>query len=202
MKHAFDGFNKGWAMVAIFLILWALPVFQGVAKTTPGFRSSYAGEEKRAIKSLSAKDIADLKTGKGWGLAKAAELNGVPGPAHLLEMSRKIGLSETQVEKIESIYSRMREKVVRLGQLFIELERDLNGHFARGTITDGLLRDLLKKIAEVRMELRYTHLETHLRTPPLLTNHQIVLYRQMRGYTGKTDRARRAADDVPSHGGH
>ena len=47
--------------------------------------SPYAGEEARAIKSLSADDIAELQRGGGRGLAKPAELNGVPGPAHLLD---------------------------------------------------------------------------------------------------------------------
>ena len=45
-------------------------------------KSKYVGEEKREIKSLSETDIEELKNGKGWGLAKAAELNGVPGPVH------------------------------------------------------------------------------------------------------------------------
>ena len=56
-------------------------------------KSKYAGEEKREIKSLSETDIEELKNGKGWGLAKAAELNGLPGPAHLLEMKEEINLS-------------------------------------------------------------------------------------------------------------
>ncbi|MBL4876875.1 MAG: hypothetical protein JKY10_10340, partial [Cohaesibacteraceae bacterium] len=54
--------------------------------------SHYAGEENRAIKSLSNADIAELKRGGGWGLAKAAELNGVPGPSHLLKMKNQVGL--------------------------------------------------------------------------------------------------------------
>ncbi len=46
--------------------------------------SKYSGQEKRTIKSLSPDDIAELERGGGWGLAKAAELNGLPGPAHLI----------------------------------------------------------------------------------------------------------------------
>ena len=41
--------------------------------------SDYSGEEKQAIKSLSADDIAELKRGGGWGLAKAAELKRYTG---------------------------------------------------------------------------------------------------------------------------
>ena len=32
--------------------------------------SAYAGQESRAVKSLSADDINQIKSGKGWGLAK------------------------------------------------------------------------------------------------------------------------------------
>ena len=40
----------------------------------------YAGLEGRAIKALSEQQIADLRAGRGMGLALAAELNGYPGP--------------------------------------------------------------------------------------------------------------------------
>ena len=68
--------------------------------------SKYAGQEGRAIKSLSVDDIAELQRG-GWGLAKAAELNGVPGPAHLLEMKNEVSLTVEQVGSIEVIYADM-----------------------------------------------------------------------------------------------
>ena len=61
---------------------------------TSKYASKYVGQETRKIKSLSADDIAELTKGGGWGLAKAAELNGYPGPAHILEMGSKIGLNE------------------------------------------------------------------------------------------------------------
>ncbi len=51
---------------------------------------TYSGQEKRIIKSLSPDDMAELRREGGWGLAKAAELNGVPGPVHLLEMKEAI----------------------------------------------------------------------------------------------------------------
>lgn len=40
--------------------------------------------QSRAIKSLSDNDIKELRRGGGWGLALAAELKGMPGPADLL----------------------------------------------------------------------------------------------------------------------
>jgi hypothetical protein len=55
-------------------------------------QTPYAGMQSRAIKSLSDNDINELRRGGGWGLALAAELNGMPGPAHLLELKDKIPL--------------------------------------------------------------------------------------------------------------
>ena len=39
------------------------------------------------IKSLSQDDQSALLAGRGMGLARPAELNGYPGPAHVLELA-------------------------------------------------------------------------------------------------------------------
>ncbi|MDN3721981.1 hypothetical protein QW131_29390 [Roseibium salinum] len=59
----------------------------------------YSGLQTRDIKSLSPEDIEELRRGGGWGLALPAELNGLPGPAHLLTLKEEIGLTAEQVEK-------------------------------------------------------------------------------------------------------
>ena len=146
-------------------------------------KSKYAGEEKREIKSLSATDIEELQNGKGWGLAKAAELNGVPGPVHILEMKEEINLSAEQIQAIEDIYEKMKQEAVALGLELIELERELNNHFANRTITNALLHQILQKIAQVHRQLRYVHLSTHLKTPDILKSEQITLYNKLRGYS-------------------
>ena len=64
-------------------------------------QSPYAGMQTRTIKSLSNEQIADLKAGRGMGLALAAELNGYPGPIHLLELSEKLELSADQKTRIK-----------------------------------------------------------------------------------------------------
>ncbi len=145
--------------------------------------SKYAGEEKRSIKSLSPDDIAELKRGGGWGLAKAAELNGVPGPAHLLEMKDKIPLTEDQVMAINKIYMQMKEQAIKQGERLIVLEQELELQFRSGSITPDALRASLTKIANVRMELRFTHLATHLKTPDILSKDQIRKYNELRGYS-------------------
>ena len=82
------------------------------AESPASYRSKYVGQELREIKSLSKEDIKELRAGKGWGLAKAAELNGVPGPIHLLEMKHEIKLTKAQIEKIEKLYNKMKERAI------------------------------------------------------------------------------------------
>jgi len=166
----------------LFLILILIPI-SAFSTVDHSHKSKYAGEEKREIKSLSETDIEELKNGKGWGLAKAAELNGVPGPVHLLEMKEEIDLSAKQIRAIEDIYKKMKQEAIPLGLELIELEMELNNHFANRTISDELLRQILQRIAQVHRQLRYVHLSTHLKTPDILKSEQITLYNKLRGYS-------------------
>src|SRR5258708_15865329 len=70
----------------------------------------YAGYEQRPIKALSAQQISDLRAGRGMGLALAAELNGYPGPTHLLELADKLGLSGAQRDGIRGMFEAMTPK--------------------------------------------------------------------------------------------
>lgn len=147
------------------------------------YKSKYLGEEHRKIKSLAPDDIVELKKGGGWGLAKAAELNGVPGPAHILEMEDKINLTDDQKKKIQHIYNGMKAEAVSLGEQLIHLEEALNNHFSSGTMNQVLLEKLVHEIGSVRSKLRIAHLSTHLQTPKILSSDQIKLYNQLRGYS-------------------
>lgn len=148
--------------------------------------SKYAGQETNAIKSLSPGDIAELKRGGGWGLAKAAELNGVPGPLHLLEMRDDIPLDGAQVAAITKIYDHMKSQAIEKGATLIAREQALEAHFKNRTITDAILRTALQAIADARRDLRYVHLAAHLKTPDILSEDQIKTYNALRGY-GATD---------------
>ena len=169
--------------ITVEVLVLMLTATFAFAETNHSHKSKYAGEEKREIKSLSATDIEELQNGKGWGLAKAAELNGVPGPVHLLEMKEEIDLSAEQIRTIENIFTKMKQEAVPLGLELIELERELNNHFANRTITDELLRQILQGIAQVHRQLRYVHLSAHLNTPDILKSEQITLYNKLRGYS-------------------
>lgn len=169
------------------LALAALAVLPGVALAQHGGHgplSPYAGEEGRDIKSLSAEDIAELRRGGGWSLAKAAELNGVPGPAHLLELKHEIPLNPDQVAALSEIFAAMRTDAIAEGERLIAREQALDDAFRARRVTDDSLRRMLAAIEESRATLRYIHLAAHLATPPLLTERQIGRYIALRGYGG------------------
>ncbi len=185
-------------LITLLVIFSALTSFHVFANTDKHYHSKYAGQEKREIKSLSADDIEQLQQGKGWGLAKAAELNGVPGPIHLLEMQEEIQLTAEQVEHIERLYHEMNAQAIPLGLQLIQLEKELNTAFANGSITEKTLTALLGEIAETTKQLRYVHLATHLETPKILSPEQIHLYNTLRGYNAGTHK-----DHNPTeHHGH
>lgn len=145
--------------------------------------SSYAGQEKRAIKSLSEDDISTLKQGGGWGLAKVGELNGYPGPIHVLEMESEIGLTEEQKVNIQKLYEEMRTEAVTLGEKLIKLEKALSDSFSSKEVNQNTLERDLLALSEVRARLRLAHLKAHLKTPHILTQQQITLYNALRGYS-------------------
>lgn len=169
---------KYWFSGVVFLI-----IFSSSTPAEEGYKSKYVGQEHRKIRSLSPDDIDELKKGSGWGLAKAAELNGFPGPAHILEMKDEIHLTDEQEEKIQKIYHDMKVEAVDLGEQLIRLEMDLNNNFANRTINQSMLEKTVQKIEKVRANLRVVHLSTHLQTPSILTNEQILLYNKLRGYS-------------------
>ncbi|NQV57643.1 MAG: hypothetical protein HQ503_17405 [Rhodospirillales bacterium] len=152
------------------------------AETQNKHVSPYQGQQKRAIKSLSAKDVEDLSHGRGWGFAKAAELNGMPGPSHLLEMADAIELTSDQRAKIQSLFDGMKAEAVPLGKELVAGEIKLEQMFRGGKLGEDQLRAQLTEIGGVRTRLRHVHLATHLKTPAILSRHQIVTYNRLRGY--------------------
>ena len=172
-----------WRMMTAVAGLTALLPVVAIGQTADDHEPSpYAGEESREIKSLSAEDIAELRRGGGWGLAKVAELNGVPGPAHLLELEDEIRLSPDQVSALREIFERMRQDAIAEGERLIARERILDQAFRNSSITDDDLRRMLAEIEQSRATLRYIHLSAHLATPALLTDDQIERYNAARGY--------------------
>jgi hypothetical protein len=147
-----------------------------------GHATPYAGHETRAVKALSPEQIADLRAGRGMGLALAAELNGYPGPMHVLEHAADLALSDDQAARTRAIEAAMRAEAVALGERLVAEETALDRLFATRAVTPQSLAGALRAIGATTAALREAHLRAHLAVASLLTPEQIAAYDRLRGY--------------------
>jgi Spy/CpxP family protein refolding chaperone len=173
------------------IVLAALSMTAGLADAS----KPYAGQDTRSIKALSADDVAAIEAGRGWGFAKPAELNGIPGPLHVLELTKELGLSADQVANVKAVFEKMRGAAQAAGRAFLRAEQALDAAFSSGKATPADVERLSERAGLARSRLRAVHLKAHLETAPLLTPHQIMLYARLRGYNG-------AATGHQGHQGH
>jgi len=166
---------RNWISAALLLISAAAANAQ-----TP-----YAGMQTRSIKALSEQQVADLSAGRGMGLALAAELNGYPGPVHVLELVDKLNLSADQRASVQRLFDSMKAEALPLGAKLLEQEADLDKQFATHTVTPDSLKASTAAVAATQGALRETHLKYHLSMVAVLSPGQKQRYAELRGYGGQ-----------------
>lgn len=164
--------------LAGLILLLALPT----AAAAQAHPSGYAEGRSTQVKTLSLAEVDQLLAGAGMGMALPAELNGYPGPRHVLELADSLALTPGQRSGVEAIFQRMEEAAKALGARVVEAEKDLDVLFAEGRATPETLAAGLKAAEALRAELRRVHLAAHLETKPLLSVHQVHIYGRLRGY--------------------
>lgn len=174
--------------IALMVALVAIPSLAAAEASRP-----YAGLDARPIKALSEQQVADLRAGRGMGLALAAELNGYPGPVHVIELADKLDLDATQRAKMHALVEAMKAEAIPLGEKLIAQEKSLDDRFSKRDIGEAVLSETLTAIGATQAALRNAHLKYHLEARATLSPRQIALYRQLRGYGG--------AQETGSHGG-
>lgn len=145
-------------------------------------QSPYADQAASDIKALTAEEQSSLLDGKGAGFAKAAELNGYPGPLHVLELATQLDLSAEQLAETRTLFERMRTAARAAGAALVDAERNLDRLYATRSATAESVTDQLSRIEMLRARLRGVHLNAHLEQAAILDGHQILRYAQLRGY--------------------
>lgn len=168
---------------ASFLVLMVLP---GAAAAQQNHdhaaHSQYAGLQQREIKALDSAAVANYLTGAGMGFALAAELNGYPGPLHVLQLADSLALTMSQRAATQEIFERMQRQAVEAGEQIVELERQLDRRFAHRHIDTATLADLTGQISALNGRLRTIHLQAHLAVTAILDEAQVGAYSRLRGY--------------------
>ena len=167
--------------VIAFLLVIASTAALAQHQHAPG-GSPYSGFAQRAIKALSDQQIADLRAGRGMGLALPAELNGYPGPAHVLELASPLHLTDAQRACVQGLFDAMKAETTPLGMRLIEQEAALDRLFAERTITPDALAQATAAIGATQAALRAAHLRYHLTMTDVLTPAQVRHYAVLRGY--------------------
>ncbi len=104
------------------------------ATSTDDDQSPYAGQQTRKYSALSEEDVAALKAGKGavfGGLAKPAELNGYPGPRHVLDLSDELNLIDKQKDETKCLSEEMQSEARILGREYLNVERQIDSGSSR-----------------------------------------------------------------------
>lgn len=122
----------------------------------------------------------DLLAGKGMGMAKAAELNGYPGPKHVLELAGELDLSEVQRDKTQALFDAMQSDARVLRAQLVEAERQLDRLFADHLATTESMQAIVDRIGSLRGTLQARHLASHIAQRALLEDVQVARYVELR----------------------
>ena len=166
----------------------------------PAAAQPSAGPAARGIKALPPERVAELLGGKGAGYALAAELNGYPGPRHVLELRAQLDLRTEQEQVARALASSMERDARALGARLVEIEAQLDAAFASGAATRHEVDRLTAEAAAVEGRLRAVHLATHLTLRDTLSPEQRVRYDVLRGYAAADAAGGAGAGSVSGHG--
>jgi Spy/CpxP family protein refolding chaperone len=130
-------------------------------------------------------DSAGLRNGEGMGMAMYADMNGYPGPKHILDLKDKLGLTKDQQKKVEDAVKLVKISATTKGDEIIVAEQELFSLFKSGKVNEKTLRLKLENIGKLRGELRYIHLQAHVRMKQILSAGQIQQYYESRSSESK-----------------
>jgi Spy/CpxP family protein refolding chaperone len=150
--------------------------------TPPSGQSPYVGFETRDVKTLSTERQEGLKRGAGLGYALAAEMNGYPGPRHVLELADQLGLDADQKSRVQRAFEKMRKDAITAGEALIASEAHLDRLFALKQVSYDRIDAQTAVAAGQEARLRAVHLKAHLEMAEILTPEQTESYNRLRGY--------------------
>jgi Spy/CpxP family protein refolding chaperone len=166
---------RNWVAVVVLLMVPCTLQAQEVPE--------HAGHHEAGSASLAEAEVAGLLSGAGMGQALAAELNGYPGPKHVVELASELELSPEQLTAAQHLEQETQAKSKALGREIVDLERALDGAFASGAIDEERLSKMVDEIGRLRAALRLNHLSAHLKMADMLSTEQRQRYSELRGYT-------------------
>lgn len=191
-KHHASGRTCTTTVATALLLLLAGCATPPAADPAP---SPYTDQADAPVPGLSQEELEDLLAGRGAGFARAAELNGHPGPLHVLELAQELGLTHDQETRFQELYEQMQAEARTAGQGVVDAHAALEQAFRAGDLDEEALAGRVADLEDAYGAYRFVHLRYHLLSKPLLTEHQRMEYDRLRGYGP-------GHDGAGDHGGH
>lgn len=160
------------ACLAAFLVASALPA--------AAQQAGQPGHQGRGHGGMQAREFRNLQQGRGMGMGRVAVVNGYPGPMHVLQHAAALELTEGQIERSRELMTRVKSRAPELGNQIVDAEKRLEAMFVEGSIDAAKMDAVLLEIAELRAHLRSLHLTAHLDQAAVLTEAQLLRYKELR----------------------
>ena len=80
----------------------------------------------------------------------------------------------------------MQSEAISVGERYLTTEKRLDQAFSSKQFSPNTLKELIEFSAQAQADLRYVHLNAHLKMVGLLSPHQVTYYNQLRGYMGQS----------------
>ena len=165
--------------IASAILFWCLAMSSEAAESVP---SPYAGEESRVVKSLSAEDVAELRRGGGWGLARRRSSTACRGRSTCWSSRTRSRSLASRWPRLPRSMNECARRRLRKARISLPPSGHSTTRFATERSRRKAFGKMLAAIASSRARLRFVHLSAHLETPALLTHEQIARYDALRGY--------------------
>jgi uncharacterized protein (DUF305 family) len=146
-----------------------------------GLRGIDSSAPQSSIRALSATEIQLIRSGEGAGLARAAAMNGLPGPRHVLDAADNLELTSEQAAQIQRIYESMHAAAVEVRAAYLNAQEAFEIELRSSQVTTQTLPGRLSDVDRQRTELARVHLQADLETAALLPREQRESVRSVTG---------------------
>jgi hypothetical protein len=147
------------------------------------YAAQHAGVDDPLLKHLTPAQIRGLGAAAGLGLAKPAELHGLPGPKHVLELADELALTDEQTAATQAAFEAMRDRAIPAGARVLEAERRVGAVMrAMPRAIEGEVAAALDDAADAWRDLARVHIDAHATMLAILSPEQVAQYSVLRGY--------------------
>jgi Spy/CpxP family protein refolding chaperone len=126
-----------------------------------------------------------LLAGKPENETALMEASGFPTPERILSFKDQLGLTRDQLKKVDAIVKDLPVSLKVKGEEIVEAEDELLKFLQTGAPNERNVRTRLERIGKLRAEIRFAHIQVHIKIKALLTPNQFDRYKELVATTAK-----------------